>query len=115
MPVISTSTHHNIRFLSFEETKIVKQATVDAIGAQLKDIAESTEDKKIIFDLLGVESMTSMVLGQFVQFRSAVGKRGIAVAFCNVSPEITELLKISRLDALFKIFENREMAMYGFE
>ena len=115
MPVISTSNNHNICFLSFEETKIVEQTTVDAISEQLESIAESTDEKKIIFDLLGVAAMTSMVLGQFVKFRSTVGKRGIEVAFCNVSPEITELLKISRLDALFKIFENREMAMYGFE
>ena len=62
MPVISTSNNHNICFLSFEETKIVEQTTVDAIGEQLKSIAESTDEKKIIFDLLGVESMTGMVI-----------------------------------------------------
>jgi len=115
MPISSDTNHHNIRFVNLNEQRIVSSEMVEEIGIQLGEIAADLQEKKVIIDLTGVESMTSMMLGQLVKFQKALRDRKVEVGLCCLAPDIASLLQVSKLDSLFQIFETREMAMYGFK
>ena len=101
--------------LDFEETKILDQQTVDSIGEELQGIAQSTELTKILVDMNRIELMTSTMIGQFVTFNRKCDERGIDVRFCNLTSQIKDLFRITKLDEMFDISENREKAMESFE
>jgi anti-sigma B factor antagonist len=111
MPGLITTTSDDIQILDFEETRILDQETVDSIGGELQAIAEATDVKKIVIDLNRIELMTSTMIGQFVTFHNRCRDREIELRFCNLSSEIQNLFKITRLDSLFQIAETREKAI----
>ncbi len=111
MPGLITTTSDDVQILDFEETRILDQETVEAIGGELQAVAEATEAKKIIIDLNRIELMTSTMIGQFVTFHNRCEKRGIALRFCNLSSEIQKLFKMLRLDTIFNISDTREKAL----
>ena len=114
MPGLITTTSHDVIVLDFEETKILDQETVDSIGSELQGIAQSTDTRKIVVDMNRVELMTSTMIGQFVSFNKKCEEREIAVHFCNLTSQIQELFRITKLDSVFTISENREKAMESF-
>lgn len=112
MPISSDVNQHNIRFVNLNENRIVSTVMVEEIGNQLQELAANLQEKKVIIDLTGVESMTSMMLGQLVKFQKTLRDTQVKLGLCCLSPDIAKLFRVSKLDSLFPIFENREMAIY---
>lgn len=112
MPISSDVNQHNIRFVNLNENRIVSTVMVEEIGNQLQELAANLQEKKVIIDLTGVESMTSMMLGQLVKFQKTLRDTQVELGLCCLAPDITNLFRVSKLDSLFPIFENREMAIY---
>ncbi len=104
----------DVLILDFEATRILDQQMVSSIGGELQNLAQSTEVKKILIDMNRIELMTSTMIGQFVTFNSKCKERSIAVHFCNLTSQIQELFKITKLNTVFTIADNREKAMAGF-
>lgn len=114
MASLISSVSQDVMILDFQETKILDQQTVDDIGNELQNIAQTTELKKIIVDMNRIELMTSTMIGQFVSFNKHCEERKIEVHFCNLTSQIQELFKITKLDSVFKVTENREKAIESF-
>ena len=113
MTSLLQSVSEDVIILDFEQTKILHQDAVDTIGAELQNIARTTEMKKIVVDMNRIELMTSSMIGQFVSFHKQCQARGINISFCNLTKQIKELFKITKLDTMFQIKKNREDAMKG--
>jgi len=112
MPISSAVNQHNIRFVNLNENRIVSTVMVEEIGNQLQELAANLQEKKVIIDLTGVESMTSMMLGQLVKFQKTLRDTQVELGLCCLAPDIANLFRVSKLDSLFPIFENREKAIY---
>ena len=115
MTGLITTTTDGVQVLDFEETKILDQESVDSISGELQAIAQSTDAKKIVIDMNRIELMTSTMIGQFVNFNNQCKERDIAVHFCNLTTQIRELFKITKLDSMLTIAETREKAIASFE
>ena len=111
MTALLQSVSDDVMILDFEQTKILHQDAVDTIGSELQNIARTTDLKKIIVDMNRIELMTSSMIGQFVSFHKQCQARGINVTFCNLTSQIKELFKITKLDTMFQIKGTREDAM----
>ena len=111
MTALLQSVSDDVMILDFEQTKILHQDAVDTIGAELQNIARTTDLKKIVVDMNRIELMTSSMIGQFVSFHKQCQARGISVTFCNLTSQIKELFKITKLDTMFQIKGNREEAL----
>lgn len=114
MSGLITTTSDDVLILDFEETRILDQETVNSIGSEMQEIATSTEVQKVIVDMNRIELMTSTMIGQFVSFNNKCTERDITVHFCNLTSQIQELFKITKLDTVFTITDNREKAMERF-
>ncbi len=105
---------HGVLIIDFQETTILDQAMVDTIGQELQDLAASTKVNKILVDMNRIELMTSAMVGQFINFNKKATDRGITVHFCNLTSEISQLFRITRLDSVFTIHQTREEAIKAF-
>lgn len=64
----------------------------------------------VVLNLVNVEYFDSSALGAIVAFMKEIKSYGGQLRICNVNRSIMTLLKLSKLDLLFKICENLEEA-----
>ena len=65
----------------------------------------------ILVDLVGVELMNSSGLGMLVAAsRDVLSSQG-ALALCGANDKILELMAMTRLDSVFKLFDSQEEAI----
>lgn len=73
----------------------------DALTSQIKD-----KPKRIVLDLSESEYFDSSALGALVAFMKDVKSYGGELILCNLSRSLLTLLKLSKLDLLFKITDD---------
>jgi len=66
---------------------------------------------ELVIDMLGVEFAGSAALGHFVSLHRSARQRGGRLLFCNVSPTVSEVFRISKLDTLFSFPIDRAAAL----
>lgn len=64
----------------------------------------------IILNLKNVNFVDSSGLGSLVSILKKIGKNG-DLLICNVNSNILSMFKLTRMDRIFKIFENEEDAI----
>jgi anti-sigma B factor antagonist len=111
MSGLITTLSHDILIIDFEDTKILDQDTVMAVEQELAKIAEDFGPSKILIDMNRIELMTSMMIGEFIKFNTRCTEANKQVLFCNLTPQIAELFKITRLDTIMNIDGTRVEAI----
>lgn len=111
MSGLITSLSHDVLVIDFAETRILDQETVHAVEAELTRIAEDAEQDKILIDMNRIELMTSMMIGEFIKFNTRCKELDKRVMFCNLTSQITELFRITRLDTIMEMGGSREEAL----
>ena len=115
MTGLLTNVSNNVLIIDFQETKILDQEVVDTIGKELADLSKDPMTSKILLDMNRIELMTSAMIGNFVAFNKKCKEQDVVVKMCNLTSEIAELFKITRLDSVFDIHDSRESAMHSFQ
>ena len=69
------------------------------------------ETPLVIFDLSEVDFFGSVFLSLLLRIWKSVSQRGGTMVLCGVSQRARELLKLTNLDVLWAIYDNREEAM----
>ena len=59
--------------------------------------------KSIVFDFRGIQFMTSRMIGELVLLNKAIKQHSLAMRFVNLSPNVHEVFKITRLHKVFRI------------
>ena len=78
-----------------------------------KGIFQSVTDgpgPRILVDMAKVRYCGSALLGLMVRVWKTVSPQGGSLAFCNVSEEVAEVLRQTRLDTLWTVYPSREAA-----
>ncbi|MBW1989546.1 MAG: STAS domain-containing protein [Deltaproteobacteria bacterium] len=65
--------------------------------------------KQMVLDLSQVEFMDSSALGALVSALKAMGNVG-DLAVCGVQNQVKDVFKLTRLDRVFRLFDNRGQA-----
>ncbi len=104
----------DVTVASFVDKKILDETNIQIIGNQLFGLVDDDGCKKIILDFTNVEYLSSAALGKLITMDKKVrGAKG-QLRLCTVRPEIYEVFAITKLNKLFKMFENRDKALEGF-
>ncbi len=65
----------------------------------------------VILDLEGIDSVDSTGLGELVGYLQRFGEQGRRLVLLRPGKRILNLLKLTRLDEIFPIYESREDAL----
>jgi anti-sigma B factor antagonist len=69
---------------------------------------------KIIIDLKNVEWMNSSGIGILINTNTVLGNNNGSLRLINLSAKIKNLLKITKLDTVFKVYDTYEQAVASF-
>ncbi len=81
-----------------------------AIGKQTQDGA-----RNIILDLSAVPLMDSSALGIMVAALTSLKKKGMKLALLNPQKAVSDVLKTTRLDTIFEIYDDEQKAISAFD
>ena len=91
-------------------------AEADQLQLLLNGIAAG-QPRRVIFDLAGLELLTSICIGELITFRKAImsaatedGRGGARVVIAGAAPGINKSLRFTRLDELFELFTDADAA-----
>ena len=114
--------------MSFQiSTRELNRVTVvDAVGrltlsdarTQLRDLIHvlcSTGHKKFLLNLAGVDYIDSDGMGELVRCYSVVRQRGGEMKLAQLSQRVANLLELTRLNTLFDIYREEQVALRAFQ
>jgi anti-sigma B factor antagonist len=97
----------------FTDKKILDESNIQVIGNQLFSLVDDDHRSKIVLDFTNVEYLSSAALGKLITLDKKVKAAGGKLRLCAIRSDILEVFKITRLDKLFTIKENRDKALEG--
>ena len=102
--VVPSSEVENLQWELIEEASDLVLAPVSRLESPL-----------VVFDLSEVEFFGSVFLSLLLRTWKSVYQNGGTMVLCGVSDQARELLKLTALDTLWAIYENRDEAMEALE
>jgi len=104
----------DITIARFTDKKILDESNIQIIGNQLFALVDEDHRQKIVLDFTNVEYLSSAALGKLITMDKKVKAAGGKLRLCSIRSDILEVFKITRLDKLFTIKEDREKAVEAF-
>ena len=115
MAAITTQNHEEILVIGFTDSKILDSQRIEQVGKELQDAVPQAIHKKLLLNFRGVSFMSSAMITKLVMLNKGCKAQGVALKFCEVSPNVMEVFKITKLNKLFDIQDGEEKAMASFD
>lgn len=109
-PRISIEYSSGITIISFTDEKILEDTDIKALQESLMAVIEDRDAKKIVLDFSNVKFLSSAVLGLLIRISKKVYEKDGELVFCNISDNIKEIFKITKLIKIFDIYPDLESA-----
>jgi anti-sigma B factor antagonist len=97
---------------------MVGKLTLSESRTQLRDlihVLSGTGHKRFLLNLAGVEYVDSDGMGELVRCYSTVRQRGGEMKLVQVNKRVGDLLQITRLNTLFEIHSEEQIALHSFQ
>ena len=110
-PKISVEYTENAVVATMTDEKILEQADIDALEASIMPLLKQAERINLVISFADVKFLTSSVLGLLIRVSKKIYESDGQLRLCCIDPKILEIFKITRLDKVFEIHENKQEAL----
>ena len=104
---------YGVKVLSLRDKRVHDHESIQQLGVELNQLTDEDGSQKLLFDMTGVEFVSSAVLNKLIVLDKQLKKAGGQLGFCSLSAPVAEVFSITRLNQLFPIFEQRDEAIAG--
>ena len=115
MAAITTQTSGEVLVVGFTDSKILDSQRIEQVGKELQEATPQAIHKKLLLNFRGVSFMSSAMITKLVMLNKGCKAQGVALKFCEVSPNVMEVFKITKLNKLFDIQDGEEKALASFD
>lgn len=96
------------------DAKILDEEQIQALEKTFMPLIEQTNGIRLLIDFSNVQFLTSSVLGLLIRINRKVLQSEGRLRLCCIDPKILEIFKITRLDKVFELYQDRQQALEGF-
>ena len=115
MSSLKSREEEGVLIVNFTDAKILDEARIQQIGTELMEMnAAASQTKKMLLNFQGVQFMSSAMIGKLVLLNKKSKGAEVELKFCDISPNVMEVFKITRLNKVFKIYPDEEKALKAF-
>ena len=115
MAAITNQMHEEVLIVGFTDSKILDSQRIEQVGKEIMDIIPQAIHKKLLVNFRGVSFMSSAMITKLVMLNKGCKAQGIALVFCEVSANVMEVFKITKLNKLFNIQTTEDKALASFD
>lgn len=103
-----------VRVVEFGDRKILEEPTISEIGDELTKLVHDGPNPRLLLNFKNVEHLSSAALGMLIKLNTHVAEHDGKLRLSDITPQIYEVFKITRLNKLFDIHDTAEAAMNSF-
>ncbi len=103
-----------VTVVSFVDTKIVTEENIQEVGDQLYSLVEDDGYKQLLLNFGNVQYLSSAALGKLINLKKKVGSVKGKLKLCCIHPDLLEVFRITRLDQVFEIYPDEQVALDKF-
>ena len=111
---LSTETIDGVTVVSFVDTKIVTEESIQEVGDQLYQLVDVEGKKQLLLNFGNVQYLSSAALGKLINLKKKVGAVKGKLKLCCIHPDLLEVFRITRLDQVFEISPDEQAALNKF-
>ncbi|MEM9364543.1 MAG: STAS domain-containing protein [Planctomycetota bacterium] len=115
MAAITSQMLGEVLLVGFTDSKILDSQRIEVVGRELQESVPQAIHKKMLLNFSGVSFMSSAMITKLVVLNKTCKAQGVKLKFCDVSPNLMEVFKITKLNKLFDIQDTEERAVASFE
>jgi anti-sigma B factor antagonist len=97
----------------FTREVVLSGPEAEAAGERLTGLLAELGRRPLLIDFSKVRSLSSLMLGKLVRLSRAADAAGVRLGLFNLSPEVREILEVSRLDILLCLYASESEALQG--
>lgn len=112
---IDTSKVGEITVVNFRDKKILDEASIQELGAELFGLVEQLDLRSILLNFANVEFLSSAALGKLITLDRKVKAAKGRLKMANIRPEILEVFQITKLNKVFDIRKDESEAIAAFQ
>ena len=103
-----------VHVVELTDRRIIEELVIAEIGDALSSLIAATPNIKLLLTFRQVQHLSSAALGMLIKLQKEVGEAAGRLKLSDISPQIFEVFKITRLNKLFDIHSTRDEALAGF-
>jgi len=115
MAAINIETKGDVVVIYFTDGKILDSQRIEQVGRELQDAVPLATHKKMVLNFRGVSFMSSAMITKLVMLNKSCKTQGVAMKFCDLSTNVMEVFKITKLNKLFDIHKTEDKAIESFD
>ncbi|NDC54644.1 MAG: anti-sigma factor antagonist [Planctomycetia bacterium] len=112
---IEASKIGEVTVVKFVDKKILDEASIQELGAELFGLVEQLNRKSILLNFTDVEFLSSAALGKLITLDRKVKAAKGRLKMSNIRPEILEVFQITKLNKVFDIRKDEAEAIAAFQ
>ena len=113
-PRVSVKNSGGVNIVEFADRKILEELSISEIGLELARVATGMGDVKMLLSFKNVDHLSSAALGMLITLNKEVAKKKGKLKLSDITPQIYEVFKITRLNRLFSIYGTAREALADF-
>ena len=99
-----------IQIVIFMVDHLIDQGIIQIVGKQLEQLVVKSGQPKMIIDFSNLDHVSSAMLGVLVDLLRTAQKMNGEVRLASLSPSLSNVVKISQLEKLLKIYSTTQDA-----
>jgi anti-anti-sigma factor len=115
MALVKSEIKGEIRVVFIDVPRLVDEAVIEQSYREILELLDKTEEAHVLLHFGRVSFMSSAALGMLVRLHKKCKDYGISLRLSNISPDIHQVFKITRLDKVFSIHADASDAMEAFK
>lgn len=100
--------------VEFADRKILEEPSISEIGQELAGLVTGKDGVKLLVSFKNVEHLSSAALGMLITLNKQVSESKGTLKLSDITPQIFEVFKITRLNRLFDIHDTTEEGLASF-
>lgn len=103
----------DVAVIHFVESRIVAEEDIQNLGDQLDQFVEDGH-RQLVLNFSNARYLSSAALGRLFTLKKKLSQLDGQIRFCSIHPDLLEIFRITRLDAVFEIDPDQSSALQAF-
>ncbi len=109
--LFSVHDHGGVHVISFERADVLDAFEIERLGDDIYHCIKTIDAPRVVVDLAKVQHLSSSAISMLIALKTVAEKRNGKVAIANVSRDIMEVFKLTKLHKLINIHNDTDKAV----
>jgi anti-sigma B factor antagonist len=97
----------------FTREVVLSGQVAEAAAERLASVVPELGGRRLLVDFRNVRFLTSLMLGKLVLLNQAAEAAGGRLALFNLSPDVREIMEVTRLNLILSLYDDESGALRG--